>query len=71
MKTGGRLKLFIDGRQAAQSDEFDAKRFDLTNDAPLRIGFGQYSHFKGRIRDVRIYPWALTETEVIHLQTNQ
>jgi hypothetical protein len=64
VKEGGRLKLFIDGKRVAESDEFDAKDFDLTNEAPLQIGFGQYDFFNGGIRDVRIYRRALTETEV-------
>ncbi|MGY8673200.1 MAG: LamG-like jellyroll fold domain-containing protein, partial [Verrucomicrobiia bacterium] len=52
VKEGGRLKLFIDGKRVAESDEFDAKDFDLTNEAPLQIGFGQYDFFNGGIRDV-------------------
>ncbi|MDF1746684.1 MAG: LamG domain-containing protein [Gimesia sp.] len=64
VKTGGKLKLFIDGKQVAESDEFDAQDFNLTNKAPLRIGYGQYDFFNGRIRDVRIHRRALTGTEV-------
>ena len=64
VKEGGRLKLFVDGKQAAESGEFEAKDFDLTNDVPLLIGFGQYDYFNGRIRDVRLYRRALTAAEV-------
>jgi hypothetical protein len=71
VKTGGKLKLFIDGKRAAESEAFDANSFDLTNDAPLQIGFGQYNYFNGRIRDVRLYRRALTESEVNQLQTNR
>ncbi len=63
VKEGGRLRLFIDGTQVAESDEFAAKDFDLTNEAPLRIGFGEYDFFNGRIRDVRLYRRAMTEVE--------
>jgi hypothetical protein len=31
VKEGGRLKLFMNGKGVAASDEFDAKDFDLTN----------------------------------------
>ena len=67
VKEGGRLKLFIDGKRVAESDEFDAKDFDLTNEAPLQIGFGQYDFFNGRIKDVRLYRRALMEAEVTAL----
>jgi hypothetical protein len=71
VKSGGKLKLLIDGRQVSESNEFDARSFDLSNEAPLRIGFGQYNYFKGRIKDVRLYGRALTESEVIKMQTNR
>ncbi|MBG85690.1 MAG: hypothetical protein CMO80_02175 [Verrucomicrobiales bacterium] len=70
VKAGGKLRLFIDGKQVAESENFDAKSFDLSNDAPLRIGFGQYNHFKGQIKDVRLYGRALTKSEVNKMQTN-
>jgi hypothetical protein len=65
VKEGGRLKLFVDGERVAESVEFDPKNFDLANQAPLRIGFGEYDFFHGRIRDVRLYRRALTEAEVV------
>jgi len=55
----------------SESNEFEAKSFDLSNDAPLRIGFGQYNYFKGSIKDVRLYRRALTKSEVIKMQTNR
>jgi len=64
VKEASRLKLYIDGKQVAVSDEFDAKDFDVTNDSPLLIGFGQYDYFKGRMRDVRLYKRALSAQEV-------
>ena len=71
VKSGGKLKLLIDGRQVSESNEFEAKSFDLSNDAPLRIGFGQYNYFKGSIKDVRLYRRAMTKSEVIKMQTNR
>jgi len=64
VKGGGQLKLFIDGKQVAKSDEFAAGDYDLTSDSPLLIGFGQYDYFNGRIRDVRIYKRALMAGEI-------
>lgn len=64
VKAGGRLKLFIDGKQVAVSGKFKAKDYDLTNDSPLLIGFGQYDYFKGKMRGVRLYKRALTGAEV-------
>ncbi|WP_298868996.1 LamG domain-containing protein [uncultured Gimesia sp.] len=64
VKQGGRLKLFIDSKLVAESGEFDAQDFDLTNQATLQIGFGQYDYFKGKISEVRLYKRALTEPEV-------
>lgn len=64
VKEGGRLKLFIDGKQVAESDGFEAKDYDLGNDAPLLIGYGQYDYFNGKINDVRLYSRALSGEEV-------
>ena len=55
----GQLKLYIDGRLVSTSTSLDAERFDLSNDRPLLIGFGQENYFKGSIRDVRRYKDAL------------
>ena len=71
VKSDGKLKLFIDGKQVSESNEFDARSFDLSNDAPLRIGFGQYNYFKGSIKDVRLYRRAMTKSEVIKMLTNR
>lgn len=62
-----RLKLYVDGELVAQSTEFDPQQFDLDNDAPLKIGYGQHAHFHGRLKDVRLYGKALTPEEVQRL----
>lgn len=64
VKEGGRLKLFVDGAQVAESGEFEAKDFNLDNDSPLLIGYGQYDYFNGKISDVRLYKRALSGEEV-------
>lgn len=64
MRDGDRLKVFVDGKLAAQSTPFQAGDYDLSTDRPLRIGFGQSDYFAGKIQDVRIYNRALSEDEV-------
>lgn len=64
VRSGGVLKLYIDGKLAASSTTFDAAAYDLSNGRPLRIGFGGQDHFHGTIRDVRLYGRALGEAEL-------
>jgi len=64
VKSGGQLKLYVDGQCAATSSAFDPTRYDLANQQPLRIGFGQHDYFNGKLRDVRIYNRALASQEI-------
>ncbi len=64
MRSGNRLKLFVDGKRVAESAPFDPARFNLTANAPLKIGFGEHDYFHGQLRDVRLYGRALSEREV-------
>lgn len=64
VKSGSRLKLWVDGQLVAWSRSFYANDYDLTNDRPLLIGAGAYEHFTGLISDVRLYGRALTEAEI-------
>ncbi|GMV99126.1 MAG: hypothetical protein AMXMBFR84_02650 [Candidatus Hydrogenedentota bacterium] len=57
----GMLQLFINGAMRNQLSHSDLL-FD--NSAPLRIGFGQHDYFNGRIKDVRIYREALSESDI-------
>lgn len=66
-RDGRQLKLYVDGECVATSTEFDPAAYDLTNDRPLRIGFGPHDHFNGKLRDVRVYGAALTADEVQEL----
>lgn len=59
-----RLRLFVDGEQVAESSQFAAKDYDLTNRQPLRIGFGAQDHFHGDLADVRLYRGALSAEQV-------
>ena len=58
------LKLFVDGKLVGTRSEFDAADFDLSNDQPLRIGFGPNDYFKGKLLDVKLYGRALSEAEI-------
>ncbi len=64
VKTDKRLKLYIDGTKVAASSDFNPNEFNLANESPLRIGFGQHDYFKGKMKDLRIYHGALSNEEV-------
>ncbi len=68
VKDQGRLWLYVDG-QLRGEQSFDASEYELTSDAPLRIGFGQNDYFHGRMHDVRCYDRALTLGEIKVLAT--
>jgi len=59
VKRGGRLELYLDGVRVEQSGKFSPADYDLTSDAPLRIGAGVSDFFRGRLRDVRLFNRAL------------
>ncbi len=67
VKTEKRLKLYIDGTKVAESSDFNPKEFNLANDSPLRIGFGQHDYFNGKMKNLRIYHGALSNEDVSKL----
>lgn len=64
IKRGGRLELYLDGERVEVSRPFDPADYDLTSDAPLRIGAGATAFFRGRLRDVRLYNRTLSASEI-------
>ncbi len=64
VKNDRRLKLYVDGAEVAHSSVFDSGDFNLSNRAPLRIGFGQHDYFNGKMKDMRIYHGALSDGEI-------
>ncbi|MEX2114864.1 MAG: LamG-like jellyroll fold domain-containing protein [Pirellulales bacterium] len=64
IKRQGELCLYVDGRLQGTSRPFDAEDYELANDAPLRIGFGQNDYFHGRLHDVRCYNRAIDAAEI-------
>ncbi len=67
VRRGRRLELYIDGNQAASSLLREGPAFDLTNAAPLWIGFGAQNHFHGEMADVRWYDGALDQATIQQL----
>ena len=64
IRSGDRLKLFVDGELKAHSSQFDPRDFDVSNNSPLTIGFGPHDHFNGSLSDVRLYRRALAADEI-------
>lgn len=65
VKEGGMLRLYVDGELKATSSPFDPEEYDVSNDEPLKIGFGELDYFSGRIREVSIYGTSLGGEEVM------
>jgi hypothetical protein len=59
----GTLRLYSDGRLAA-SAACEADKLNVSNEVPLQIGLGAQSHFRGKIREVRLYGRALDDDEI-------
>lgn len=67
VRARGKLRLFVDGKQVAESDAFGPRDYDLSSGRPLRIGFGDNDYFNGMMRDVRLYGRALEPREIAAL----
>lgn len=70
VRHGHTLSIYVDGRLVA-STESDGEPLDVSNDAPLQIGFGPQANFAGKIREVRLYNRALDKEEVRQLHEPQ
>ena len=58
------LRLYLNGMLVATSERFDSSAYDVSNERPLKIGFGPNDHWNGRLRDVALYDRALDREEV-------
>ena len=65
VREGKRLRLYVDGDQVSVRE---GEVIDVSNDAPLRIGFGPQSHFRGKMENVRLYDRALSADDVRSLR---
>lgn len=67
VRHGSTLRLYLDGKQVAQSSSFRAEDFDLNNERTLKIGFGPHQFFSGAMSDLRLYRCALTGADLEQL----
>ena len=63
-----RLSLYVDGKQVAESIISNPAALDLTNEQPLRIGFGGNDYFSGSMSDLRLYGRALSQEEIAKIR---
>ncbi|MFV2070647.1 MAG: LamG domain-containing protein, partial [Pirellulales bacterium] len=70
VKERNRLKLYVHGELVAWSSRLNAMDFNLDNDRPLLIGFGQHDYFNGRLSDVRLYRRAVTKEEIAQIMAS-
>jgi len=59
-----RLTIHVNGKLVAQSSDFHSDDYDISNNEPLKIGFGEMDYFSGKIREVRLYNRALHDDEI-------
>ena len=71
VRSGGALKLYVDGQLVGKSSAFDPAEYDLSTNQPLRIGFGQTEYFAGKMADVRLYKEALSEARARELSSKK
>jgi hypothetical protein len=45
------------------------QKVDISNSAPLKIGYGEMDYFSGKIKEVRLYNRALAEKEIGRLSS--
>lgn len=64
VKEEGRLKLYINGELKVTSPPFEPREYDISNDKPLKIGFGELDYFSGRMCEIRLYNRAMTDDQV-------
>lgn len=67
VKGHDRLKLYVDGKLVATSSAYRSRDFPLSNQQPLKIGFGPHDYFNGSMSDLRIYRRVLTDPEIARL----
>ena len=62
-----RLRLYVDGEQVGTSAPFNGYEAYISNDRPLKIGFGPQDYFNGNMAELRVYNRNLTESQVAAL----
>jgi hypothetical protein len=64
VRQGNQLRFYVDGNLLATSRKDVSGEYDISNDVPLRIGFGTGDFFNGWMKQVRLYDTALSEKEI-------
>ncbi len=64
VKSADRLTLFVDGKRVAQTSPFEAGKYHVDSNQPLRLGTGTNGPLNGILADVRIYRRTLGEAEI-------
>lgn len=67
VRSGETLRLFVDGQPVASETVEGSGAFDLSTEAPLRLGSGPNAPFRGRLAEVRLHRRALSEEEIERL----
>ncbi|WP_169977547.1 LamG domain-containing protein [Tautonia rosea] len=67
VRSGDSLRLFVDGSPVASETVDGSGAFDLSAEAPLRIGSGPNAPFRGRLAEVRLHGRALSDDEIARL----
>ncbi|MBM4073252.1 MAG: LamG domain-containing protein [Planctomycetes bacterium] len=67
VRRGRNLELYINGKQTASSRLREGAAFNLSNKAPLWIGFGAQNYFHGAMADLRCYGGALNAETIRQL----
>jgi hypothetical protein len=55
----------VDGKLVSVSSDFRPEDYDISNEKPLIIGFGNQDYFAGTMRDLRVYNRALSDVEIL------
>lgn len=67
VKTSTALELYLDGKLVATREAPDLFGYDLSTEAPLRLGDGVNGPFAGKVSDLRIYQHRLSADEIAAL----
>ncbi len=67
VRTHEALALYLNGKEVARTAGKELSGYDLTSDAPLRLGDGVNEPFAGEIADLRVYGKILSDKEISDL----
>lgn len=67
VRGGASLRLYLDGVLVAEADDPTLEGYDLSSDAPLRLGDGENGPFHGTLRGIEMRREALSPEEIRQL----